>query len=55
MELKKEYPKINWEIEPVEMSDEEYEHRINQIFELFGNTKTPHERFYHSMNMGCFE
>ena len=38
-----------------EMSDEEYEHRISQIFELFGNTRTPHERFYHSMNMGCFE
>ena len=55
MKEKKEYPKINCVIDPLEMSDAEYEHRIDQIFELFGNFKTPHERFYHSMNMGCFE
>lgn len=40
----------------IDMSDEEYEKCIDNIFELFGDKiKTPRERFFHSMNMGCFE
>ena len=41
-------------IAPAEdMSDEEYEKNMDYIFELFSRP-TPHERFYHSMNLGCW-